>query len=119
MVQRTGASRALMNEIAPVTSCRRSFFRVALFSYYGRKEKISISHPFMLVNHSIRYPSGSGNRPEWQHSLPLSEAIRKGTRPKLRPTESLPTTLMSGFLRTFKELLQTLLDFQSLPLNGS
>lgn len=71
----------------------------------------------MFVDHSIRYPNGSGNRLEWQHSLPLSEAIRKGTRPKLRLTESLPTTLMSGFLRTFNKLLQTLLDFQSLPLN--
>lgn len=47
------------------------------------EKEISISHPFMFVDHSIRHPSGSGNRPGWQRLLPLFEAIREGTRPKL------------------------------------
>lgn len=105
----TDASRVLIR-----TNCPRQVVRdfpLALYRHCGRKEKISISHPFIpFVDHSMRYPSGSGNRPEWQHSLPLSEAIRKDTRPKLRAVESLSTTLTSDVLRTFKGLLQTLLD---------
>lgn len=64
--------------------------------------------------------SGSGNQPEWQHSLPLSEVIPQRYSAEItscgKPSHD---SYVLCFLRTFKGLLQTFLDFQSLLSNGT